>query len=85
MTNLEELINGGMEITQECALDCEENDEGCPDVKDLKDVMLSYANMRRDIKQWETVAKKTMTEFHKNYDPARYKAMILTWRPLNLQ
>ena len=73
MKNLEELIKSGMEITQECALDCEENDEGCPDVRDLKEVMLAYANMIRDINQWGKVAKKTVAEFHKNYDASGYE------------
>lgn len=67
MKDLEDLIQGGMEITQECALDCEENEEGCPEVKELKNVMLAYASMSRDIKQWDKVARKTVTDFRKNY------------------
>lgn len=72
MKNLEDLIRGGMEKAQECALDCEENEEGCHEVRELKELMLSYANMSRDITQWEKAARKTVANFHEIFDPSRY-------------
>ena len=72
MRNLEELIKDGMEITQECALDCEENEKGCPEVDELKEIMLAYANMTRDIKQCGIAARKTVADFHESFNPLGY-------------
>ena len=71
MKNLEDLIRGGMEKTQECALDCEENEEGCHGVRELKELMLSYAGMSRDITQWGKAARKTVADFHDSFNPSR--------------
>ena len=68
---LEDAIKSGIETSQEIALDCEENDAGCKEIRQLKDVMLGYVSMGRDIKQWEKVARKTVADFRKDYDPAR--------------
>ena len=72
MQNLEDLIRGGMEKTQECAIDCEENEEGCPYTEELKEIMLSYESMSRDIKQWGKAARNTVADFSKSFDPSRY-------------
>ena len=72
MKNLEELIKDGMEVTQECALDCEENEKGCPEVDELKEIMLAYVNMTRDIKQCGIAARKTVADFHESFNPLGY-------------
>ena len=59
----EEEIKNGMLATKEIALDFEENDESCQEVKTLKDVMLDYAKFGREMTQWDASVRKTM----KNY------------------
>eukprot|EP00794_Sanderia_malayensis_P012184 gene12184-13442_t len=62
---LNDAFKNGMASTKEIALDCEENDKGSSEVAVLKTSMLKYADMRRDLEQWDEAVRQTVSDFKK--------------------
>lgn len=71
LQKIKELIDSGMGATLDVALDLEERKEGCEEVKELKDTMLQYAEMERDVGQWLKALDKTKTEFNKEHNSTK--------------
>ena len=69
----EQLISNGMTATLDVALDLEENQQNNSHVPELKDTMLQYTAMERELSQWMEALEKTKTQLKKEYNPERYK------------
>lgn len=65
LQKIKEFIENGMGATLDVALDLEERKQGSEEVKELKDNMLQYAEMEREVGQWLKALEKTKTEFNK--------------------
>ena len=64
---LEEIISAGEVITKSVAEDLEENDEGKTAVEELRIVMVEYARMKRELKQYVEAAEFAKKKYTRNH------------------
>ena len=62
-SDFQQLTEQGMLITKSVAEDCNEAEIDGFEVTSLKELMLEYAQMERQIKQWTEAAKNAMKTF----------------------
>ncbi|KAK3738844.1 hypothetical protein QZH41_015055, partial [Actinostola sp. cb2023] len=65
-----EFIDNGMSATLDVALDVEERKQDSEQVKELKDNMVQYVEMEKEVGQWLTALEKTKAEFNKQNNPS---------------
>lgn len=60
---VKDVVNGGFNVTKSVAEDCEETEEGREIIRELRDVMLEYSHMQREIDQYCEAANNAREEF----------------------
>lgn len=65
--DLNKYVKEGFEVTKSIAEDCEDEENGKEFANEIRDLMLDYASMERDVEQYVTAAHKTMGKFRTQY------------------
>ncbi|XP_001638573.2 E3 SUMO-protein ligase NSE2 [Nematostella vectensis] len=71
LQKMKEFVDNGMAATLDIALDLEERKEGSDGVKELKDLMVQYVHMEREMDQWMDAVQQAKAQFTREYDPAK--------------
>jgi len=65
--DLKRIIAGGFNITKSVAEDIEETEEGKETIKELREIMLQYAKMEQEIKQYSEAAQHAKEKFQNEF------------------